>query len=264
MGKTHAAKLISLATSLRRATGHESGATKDHGNNLVVVSCSALKHRAVEFIQSHVIALVTTHLAKFPHGIVLIDDAQDLPPEAFAALAPLLGSATTFPEAPHINLHYATVIMTSDFGREGRTRGLSSEELKQLIDDEMRASYKYANVKQVTTVPFLPFSTEMAAQMLLHSVEKTTCRMAVVESATVSPEASRTILRRLTENLSIHMGNGRSIAQEISSLIDTKVSEYSLANGMDVKVTVLLTIGPAGEIVRQITPLDNASATEEF
>jgi ATP-dependent Clp protease ATP-binding subunit ClpA len=264
VGKTMVAKLISLATSMYFARDTE-GSSRDYGDNLVMINGASYHGMTVADTRQAIVGKVTGHLRKFPQGVVLVDDAQELDPAAIEMLAPLLGRANEFAEAPGVNLDLATVILTSDFGREGRTRGKTLEELRALIDDEMQTVYRYSNVKHLQTFPFLPLGTDAARSLIRASVEGVRCRDPRVRRAVVDDSAVDVLLQRLNEQGAIRHGNGRAVASEVLKAVDNKVGIFAAdGQGADVAVDVHLRVAASGDLGLLLTPVDGMTPEVEL
>jgi ATP-dependent Clp protease ATP-binding subunit ClpA len=264
VGKTLMAYTISLALSLRRADVCGSVACA-FGDQLMSLSGPGLQALSDDAVRDVIVQRVTAHLRKYPSGIVLIDDAQVIPPKAFRALAPLLGAGHVFPDHPDVPLNQALVILTTDFGREGRTRSVVDEaELLKLIHEEMAAAYENADVKTMRTVPFLPLGTEDAIRVFDSLVANAPCRFPQIHAAVAGDGVAATIIRELNEDGLIVTRNARAIADRVTDLLDVQVSMFLADFGRDVEVEARLFLDDRGKVKVRVTPRDGLSVSGEL
>lgn len=95
VGKTLTARLVSQALSLRCATDRD---VCDAGDNLLTIAGTGFDGLTVAEARRRIVAQVMSHLERFPHGVVLVDDLTAMDPALVTALAPLFGRARHFPE----------------------------------------------------------------------------------------------------------------------------------------------------------------------
>jgi ATP-dependent Clp protease ATP-binding subunit ClpA len=225
----------------------------------------------VSEVRRAVVTQIVEHLTAFPTGIILIDDIQTLREEHFKVLAPLLGRGPSrFVEAPEVPLNKATVILTSDFGKEGRTRGLNDQALRTIAEDTLREAFDHIDLRAVTTVPFKPFTVEYAKELIRHHVVTLPCRMNSVKAAAVSEEAISWLLRDMQEHDQITNENGRAISQRLSEAeVEAKLSEYFVEESVpaDAELTVALDVADdhgRGRLVLRIQPPEGLAGFAEL
>ncbi|KAG5510590.1 hypothetical protein JKF63_06887 [Porcisia hertigi] len=95
VGKTHTARLVSQALSLRCASDRD---VCDAGDNLLTVAGSGFDGLSVPEARHRIVRQIMDHMDRYPHGVVLIDDLTAMDPSLVTALAPLFGRASYFPE----------------------------------------------------------------------------------------------------------------------------------------------------------------------
>lgn len=92
-------------------------------------------------------------------------------------LMPLIGRRNTFPSHPEVDLRGQIVIITTDFGHEGRTRGKSVNEMRKFIHDEFRHLYgNVSTLSLVHTFPFLPVALDTARSIVHLAINEIACR----------------------------------------------------------------------------------------
>ncbi|CAG9569697.1 conserved hypothetical protein [Leishmania major strain Friedlin] len=95
VGKTHTARLVSQALSLRCAPDRD---VCDAGDNLLTIAGTGFDGLSVAEARQRIIGQIIAHTDCYPHGVVLIDDLTAMDPSLVSALAPLFGRAAHFPE----------------------------------------------------------------------------------------------------------------------------------------------------------------------
>ncbi|CBZ24238.1 conserved hypothetical protein [Leishmania mexicana MHOM/GT/2001/U1103] len=95
VGKTHTARLVSQALSLRCASDRD---VCDAGDNLLTIAGTGFDGLSVAEARQRIIGQIIAHTDRYPHGVVLIDDLTAMDPSLVSALAPLFGRAAHFPE----------------------------------------------------------------------------------------------------------------------------------------------------------------------
>lgn len=95
VGKTHTARLLSQALSLRCAADRD---VCEAGDNLLLISGTGFDGVSLAQARRRVVRQITRHMRDYPHGIVLIDDLTAMDPALVKALAPLFGRDDYFPE----------------------------------------------------------------------------------------------------------------------------------------------------------------------
>ncbi|KAG8346625.1 hypothetical protein TRVL_02540 [Trypanosoma vivax] len=188
VGKTHTARLLSLATSLRCAPLRRP--LCDTGDNLLTISGTSYEGLNESEARHHIVKLITTHQRRYPHGIVLLDDLNVMHPKLVATLAPLFGRAERFaeqpPDAP--SLAQLTVIVTTDFGRQGRTFGKSVVEVGQMVRDEFSGLYGALVSSFTRTFLFVSFSRSSAEELVRATVASLPCTVFRYGSAASAEE----------------------------------------------------------------------------
>ncbi|ESL11705.1 hypothetical protein TRSC58_00538 [Trypanosoma rangeli SC58] len=174
VGKTHTARLLSLATSLRCASSHP---MCDAGDNMLIISGTGFDGMPIADARLRIMQRITAHQKAYPHGIVLLDDLTAMHPKLVAALAPLLGRAERFEEQPEgtPSLAKLLVVVTTDFGQEGRTWGKSMAEVEQMVRDEFSGLYGTLVSAFTRTMLFTAFSRLDAEQMVRIAVASLPC-----------------------------------------------------------------------------------------
>lgn len=208
VGKTRLAELISLAYGQRCGD-----ALCTIGDTTVVLSGTGYDGMSTAEFREAVVRLVALHAARHPHdGVVIVNELSSLEPSKVRVLLPLLGRASAFPEHPGVAVSTQLVILTTDFGREGRTRGKSLSEMRRFIDDEFRELYTAQAASYMRTLPFLPISLETAGDIVRVVVRDMGCAEHPPLRLTISDTAVLWLVERTKATLSVE--NGRAVAQE--------------------------------------------------
>lgn len=179
VGKTRMAEVISLALAQRCGNA---GCTV--GDSTLELSGSSFDGLSVAEFRAMVIPLVVQHVRRFPRcGVVILNDLSALEPAKVRVLLPLLGRATFFPEHPTVSLNSQIVLITTDFGREGRTQGMSLTEMRTFIKWEFQELYGVEADSMVHTLPFLPISLTTASAIARMAVNDMVCGMCKTRTA---------------------------------------------------------------------------------
>nr|CCC95828.1 unnamed protein product [Trypanosoma congolense IL3000] len=175
VGKTYTARLLSLATSLRCAPSRRQQC--DVGDNMLVISGTAFGAVEPQKGLSLVVEKISQHQRKYPHGIILLDDLNAMHPTLVKLLAPLFGRADRFEgqseDLP--SLKQLTVVITTDFGKQGRTFGKSVVEVERMVREEFTSLYGSFVPAFVRTLAFAAFSKKSAEDMVRSTVANLPC-----------------------------------------------------------------------------------------
>jgi DNA polymerase III delta prime subunit len=157
VGKTSTAQLISVAMSFRC---HKSDAGYYCGMGEGALSLSGTNYHgiSVEDFRKSIVPQVLAFAALHPRGVVIFNDMTQLSPAHANVLLPLLGRSKHFPEDRDnsVDLHRLMVIVTTDFGKQGRTRGKSIEEVQQMVEQEVRGTFGALAGSYLRTYAFIP------------------------------------------------------------------------------------------------------------
>lgn len=164
VGKTTTAELISAAMSFRchkANTGHYCSI----GEEALSLSGTNYHGMSVENFRKSMVPQVLEFAKRFPFGVVILNDLTELDPQHVAVLMPLLGRSHYFSEdlKQEVDLRRLLVIVTTDFGKQGRTRGKSIADLHQMVEDEVRSSFGTLAGSHLRTYAFVP-ATIVAAR----------------------------------------------------------------------------------------------------
>jgi hypothetical protein len=220
VGKTHTARLVSQALSLRCAVDRD---VCDAGDNLLTIAGTGFDGMSVSEARARIVGQVMAHVAHYPHGVVLIDDLTAMDPALVTALAPLFGRASHFVEqqtelsasflekhsggAALLNsssggarpsrqqpwpwaplksraqssapppLSQLLVFITTDFGRQGRTVGKSRADIEVMVQHDFASLYGTLIPAYTRTFVFLPFTTQMAEEVVRSVVTDLPCAL---------------------------------------------------------------------------------------
>ncbi|KPA77589.1 hypothetical protein ABB37_06957 [Leptomonas pyrrhocoris] len=216
VGKTHTARLVSQALSLRCAADRD---VCDAGDNLLVIAGTGFDGMPVSEARGRIVRQVTAHMEHYPHGVVLIDDLTAMEPALVAALAPLFGRASHFAEqltdpqadsthSSNVNndnhlrgsssqkgllswawrpfssplkppppLSQLLVFITTDFGRQGRTVGKSRADIEAMVQHDFASLYGTLLPAYTRTFVFFPFTTQVAEEVVRSVVTDLPCAL---------------------------------------------------------------------------------------
>ncbi|ORC85936.1 uncharacterized protein TM35_000311220 [Trypanosoma theileri] len=174
VGKTHTARLLSLALSLRCAQARPQC---DVGDNMLVISGTSFDELDITEARQSIVRRITAHQRYYPHGIILIDDLTAMHPKLVAALAPLFGRAERFNEQPENgpSLAQLTVVVTTDFGQQGRTWGKSVVEIEQMVRVDFAGLYGTLVPAFARTMVFVSLSQQSAEEMVRKAAAALAC-----------------------------------------------------------------------------------------
>ncbi|KAG5503565.1 hypothetical protein JKF63_05705 [Porcisia hertigi] len=208
VGKTRLAELISLAM------GQNCGdATCSIGDTTLVLSGAGYDGMTVAEFRNAVVPAIVRHAQRYPNnGVVIINELTSLEPRKVRVLSPLLGRSTNFPEYPIASIAELLVILTTDFGREGRTRGKSLSEMRAFISSEFAELYSKEAASHVRTFPFLPISLSTAGDIVRVVVREIGCNAPKPLCLDISDSAVLWLVEKTKMFLSAE--NGRAVSLE--------------------------------------------------
>ncbi|RNF22016.1 uncharacterized protein Tco025E_03383 [Trypanosoma conorhini] len=214
VGKTTLAQLISLALGLRC----RDAACTTGDSTLVLSGVSYDGYSAQEF-RRVVVPRIVQHALRFPkNGVVIVNDLGALHPDLVRVLLPLLGRAPSFPEAPGVPLGRLFVIVTTDFGRQGRTQGKSLAEMRRLVEEDFKSLYSQLSSSMIETFPFLPAALDTAKEIVRLTILDYKCRHGeAIRELRVSEDAVLWFVDLVRDDLPVE--NGRCVAQAVSALV---------------------------------------------
>ncbi|KPI83957.1 hypothetical protein ABL78_7012 [Leptomonas seymouri] len=223
VGKTRLAELISLAYGQR--CGDELCTV---GDSTLVLSGTGYDGLSTAEFRKVVVELVTQHARRHPRdGVIVINELSSLEPSKVRVLLPVLGRASEFPEHFDVKVSTQLVILTTDFGREGRTRGKSLSEMRSFINSEFTDLYSAQFAAHVRTLPFLPISLKTAGEIVRVVVREIGCSAKPPVRLGITDTAVLWIVERTKGMLSVE--NGRAVAQEtklrVGSLVESLQAE---------------------------------------
>ncbi|KAH9586381.1 hypothetical protein LSM04_008754 [Trypanosoma melophagium] len=174
VGKTHTARLLSLAMSLHCAPARPQC---DVGDNMLVISGTSFDGLDIADARKSIVKRITAHQRHYPHGIVLIDDLTAMHPKLVVALAPLFGRAERFDEQPESgpSLAQLTVVITTDFGQQGRTWGKTIVEVEQMVREEFAGLYGTLVPAFARTMVFVALTQQSAEEMVRKAAAGLAC-----------------------------------------------------------------------------------------
>lgn len=221
VGKTHLAESISLALGQR--CGNEECSI---GDSTLLLSGAGYDGLTLGEFRQSIVPRVAQHAKVYPHnGVVIINELTSLEPEKVHLLLPLLGRSSYFPEYPDVDISRLLVILTTDFGHEGRTQGKSLSEMRAFVNEEFRELYSAQSTSYIRTFPFLPISLETAADIVRMTVRDAGCRYHPPLHLSVEESAVQWLVEKSKPLLSVE--NGRIVAQETYMTIGPLLAEQS-------------------------------------
>ncbi|KPA79351.1 hypothetical protein ABB37_05798 [Leptomonas pyrrhocoris] len=208
VGKTRLAELISLAYGQR--CGDELCTV---GDSTLVLSGTGYDGLSTAEFRKAVVELVTRHARRHPRdGVVVINELSSLEPGKVRVLLPLLGRASEFPEHFDVKISTQLVVLTTDFGREGRTRGKGLSEMRSFINSEFTDLYSAQFASHVRTLPFLPISLDTAGEIVRVVAKEIGCSATPPVRLAITDTAVLWLVEKTKGSLAVE--NGRAVAQE--------------------------------------------------
>lgn len=255
VGKTRTAEAISLAVGQRCA---RSGCTL--GDSTLVLSGTSYDGLSIAEFRRAVVPAIVRHARAFPgNGVLLINELTSLDQEKVRLLMPVLGRGNAFPEHPEVDLSALIVIVTTDFGREGRTQGRSMEEMRAFISAEFRELYSQTSASNIRVFPFLPVSLQTAAEIAAEAVLEMGCSTCGRPVA-ASEDTVSLLVERVKPILAVE--NGRAVVQQVvesvGGLLDKACVEEEGAGAVDISVG----LNDGGDLVAVVSS-PSSRATKE-
>jgi DNA polymerase III delta prime subunit len=219
VGKTTAAQLISAALSFRcnkANTGYYCGI----GEESLSLSGTNYHGMSVEAFRKLVVPQIVGFGQTFPFGVVILNDMTELDAQHVAVLMPLLGRSHYFSEDTQqsVDLRRLLVIVTTDFGKQGRTRGRDIDELHSMIEEEVRSTFGSLAGSYLRTYAFLPTSVPAARSIAKLALYDWACSERLADIV-VEDEALHHIVDGCIGQVAVE--NGRAVAKHMESLLGT-------------------------------------------
>lgn len=215
------------------------------GDAMLMISGTSYEGLPVESVLNDVLHLIRAHHQKYPHGIVLLDDAPALPPTVVSSVLDAYASSSD--DA----LRSLLVIVTTDFGSQGRTSGKTPLEIAALAKAEWQQTFaRPADVTNVTeslirTFPFVTLTVSDAKRVVWDYVATLSCREPLrVASATITADAVAAVI---DEWLPASVENGHSLDRLLRDWVDTEVLYAFDEQGVDVRGHLVLSRGANGK-----------------
>jgi hypothetical protein len=217
VGKTSTALWISAAMSLRCHRSVKSRSDCNMGDN--VLSLSGVSYENHPSFREEIVKSILKHARQYPHGVIVFNDVTALSESQVRVLLPLLGRSTHFVEDPSVDLRLLTVIITTDFGVEGRTRGKSLQEVVLMVQEEVRTSWGTLAGSEMRTYPFLPASLETVTDIVHLAVSDWLCTFPVAQLTSVGVQDD--VLDSLTHSnlATIASENGRAVSNAVRAAL---------------------------------------------
>ncbi|CAD2219720.1 hypothetical protein AGDE_00047 [Angomonas deanei] len=210
VGKSSTAEAISLALGVR--CGNPACTV---GDTTLRLSGQAYNGLGVGEFRHLIQKSITAHLHKFDRGVIIIDEFSSLSQEKVEVLLPLLGRADYFPERSDVSLRRAIVLLTSDLGKEGRTRGKMVAEVEALITQEFKEIFKNVSTSFIDVFAFFPISLNVAAEIVASKIKQFGCDHGI--HLDISPNAVAYIVEEAKP------GVGSENARAVNNVIQREV-----------------------------------------
>lgn len=250
VGKTYTAEQISLALSLR------CGSTCSKGDNMLVIGGTAYKGFALDEARKVMFGKIQEHARRYPHGIILINDIQSMDPDLVIALAPLFGREETFPEISDVALNKLIVLITNDFGKAGKTRGLGARQIGQLARKEFTDLYSVLTASSVRSYYFISVNDAVARDITALELNTMPCRgYPSIKRVHYDDSVLSFVVQHLSNNYDLSVENGRAIHRSVQDTIDLSTVQLMPKK---MPLTVTLSVSRDGsKIVTTIAPSHN-------
>lgn len=215
VGKSSTAQWISAALSFRCNSVHP-GHFCTAGDELLSISGTNYDGLSIESFRSSVVPMITDFIKKYPRGVVILNDLTALHPRHVNVLLPLLGRSPYFSENPEVDIRTALVIVTTDFGRQGRTVGKSMSELHDMIEAEVRSTFGSLAGSHLRTYGFVPITILAARRIARLAFEDWGCSEHV-NSLVVSDEVIAHVVDECVSQVATE--NGRAVSLHMDSVL---------------------------------------------
>lgn len=215
VGKSYTAEQISLALSLR------CGNDCSKGDNMLIIGGTAYKGLELGEARKMIFARIREHAQLFPHGIILVNDIQSMDPELVVALTPLFGREDSFPEISDVALNKLIVIITNDFGKAGKTRGLNAREIGKLARQEFSELYSVLTSSHLRSFYFIAANEVVARDIAAYELNTMPCRgYPWVKRVVYDDTVLSFVIHHLTQNYDLALENGRAIHRSVQDTVD--------------------------------------------
>lgn len=210
------------------------------GESMLVISGASYMssaERDIEVAKNRIAQQIHAHQLRFPYGIVLIDDITVMPIELVHALAPLFGRGDRFgfssrsPQgsserqglqystaAEHPPLSQLLVLITSDLGREGRSKYKTLHEMEKLVREEMSDLYGSMASSYTHTLVLRRFSTDDAVALVKRAVSQAPCTYGLtyfLAEMKITDEAAAYLVEDTRAEWEDNGENGRALRQAV-------------------------------------------------
>ena len=160
VGKTMSAALLSIAISLYPHKAH-----RNAGETLLIISGSEFASvsgdsaEERQLVTRQIQSRLVTHVQKFSKCVVLFDEVTQMHPVLLQELNPLFSAIEHGESINGVPMTGVFCFLTSDFGSNGKTLGMTSTEVRTLVWEVIQETYKYTPaLKKANVIPFLALS----------------------------------------------------------------------------------------------------------
>ena len=248
VGKTNTARLVSKAWSLRCQEElpwlrkgidmiKRSRRSCLSGDAMLTVSGTSYEGLSTDWVVLDMLQRMQEHHRRFPHGIILLDDASALPANVLSRV--LFTYSST--------LQSLLVIVTTDFGSQGRTVGKDQQAVAQFARMEWEQFFSSDSGKDpiplvhgnlVRTFPFVSLTNENVRRVVVDYVAGLSCLDPLrVLSASITTEAVESIVQ---EWLPSAVENGHALVRILKDWVDTELTLLFVQQGADQRGHIVL------------------------
>lgn len=253
VGKTLMAQAISLALGQR--CHPRARHSCEYGDSTLEFAGSSYVGYSLESFRADIVKKVVQHVMDFPIGVVVINEFSSLSREQASVLLPLLGRGTAFPEYPSVDLRGQLVILTTDLGSEGRTRGKKRSEIELLVHDEFRDLYSVLAASYMQSLAFLPVDLDVAEEIIRREIRFFGCVSGRRKRPAVEPSAQFLSFVLESVKRDLPSENGRCIYRKVVSILDYLFLELERqvdAEFVDTRKIATVGLSESGEVYLQI------------
>ena len=172
VGKTRTSELISIALSLHC---HPQSPECKFGDCMTAIEMTSFPEGKwdVNLTVHHIVRRAAQHAAKFPNGLLVLNDLPAFPREVVKAIGPLLGGAGKFASFPDFDPSKLLVVATSDLGIERRSLRMTPAELTAFVTNEFQ--WMFPSSDAIITIPFLPIDYASGFRLVAATMQAVKC-----------------------------------------------------------------------------------------
>jgi len=220
VGKTWLAKTIGAALSMKPSPQFPGSGTNFHMVDIAPYgNMGTANDTALNAARDALLREIEAVVRRCPKAVILVDELETLHPKVASALIPVLkgnpvGGAPT---------KSTTFILTSDFGREGASLGMSRSQIERQVYDFSAGLYTDLTIANyVTILPFTPLTSADFQAIAAARFRRLPCIMPEIRCVAWDRDAVKVVadaaLRGIKER------NGRELDSKFETLVGIQIA----------------------------------------